>query len=155
MLHLARAKAPSTKRQINLRLIHDGVQPGTPLDEPLRFGLPDSNGEVHPGIAQPGDARRFDLTVEVRGNGEAGAPIFAGAFAHGPPAGRFLYLSWKRDREHEHPWGWRLKIPLPGIGWAEILAAEQPGKSLAAKVIGSLPHTSEKINWSIETLEQS
>jgi hypothetical protein len=122
------------KRQINIRLIHDGVQPGVPLDEPMRFGLQDTKGEVHPGFTEPGDARPFDLTLDVRGD-EASPPVFSGSFAHGPPSGRFLYLSWKREGEHEHPWCWRIKIPLSGIGWAEIRAAEKPGNCLAANVV--------------------
>jgi hypothetical protein len=54
------------KGQINVRLIHDGVQPGTPLDEPMRFGAQDTKGGVHPGLTEPGDARPFDLTLDVR-----------------------------------------------------------------------------------------
>jgi hypothetical protein len=111
----------SAKRQINVRLIHNGMQPGTPLDE----------------------------------SSEQGQPVFRGAFAHGPPAGRFLYLAWKRVAEHEHPFGWRIKIPLSGIGWAEIRAAEKPGKCLAANVIGRRPHASEPIKWEIEALQKS
>jgi hypothetical protein len=139
------------KRQIAVRLIHDGVQPGIPLEEPMRFGVQDTKGGVHPGLTEPGDARPFDLTLDVRGD-EASLPVFSGQFAHGPPSGRFLYLSWKREGQHEHPWCWRIKIPLSGIGWAEIRAAEQPDKCLAANVVGRRPHTSEPIMWRIEPL---
>jgi hypothetical protein len=139
------------KRQIAIRLIHDGVQPGIPLDEPMRFGVQDTKAEVHPGLTKPGDARNFDLTLDVKGD-EASPPVFSGPFAHGPPSGRFLYLSWKREGEHEHPWCWRIKIPLSGIGWAEIRAAEKPGNCLAAKVVGRRPYSSEPITWRIESL---
>jgi hypothetical protein len=139
------------KRQINVRLIHDGIQPGTPLDEPMRFGLQDGKGEVHPGLSEPGDARPFDLTLDVSGD-ETNLPIFSGPFAHGPPAGRFLYLSWRREGRHEHPWCWRIKIPLAGIGWAEIRDAEKPGKCLVADVLERRPHSSEPIVWQIERL---
>jgi hypothetical protein len=115
------ATGPSAKRQIHVRLIHNGVQPGTPLDEPLRFGLQDAKGEVHPGLTQPGEARNFDLILEVSEDDEADKPVLRGAFAHGPAKARFIYLSWKRQGKHEQPWGWRIKIPLSGIGWAEIL----------------------------------
>ena len=57
-----------------------------------------------------------------------------------------------RGGEHEHPWGWRIKIPLSGIGWGEILAAEKPGKCLVANVIGRRPHSSEAIHWRVEGL---
>jgi Family of unknown function (DUF5990) len=32
---------------------------------------------------------------------DKGQPVFTGTFAHGPPAGRFLYLSWKLVAAHE------------------------------------------------------
>jgi hypothetical protein len=51
------------KRQIAIRLIHDGVQPGTPLDEPMRFGVQDTKGGVHPGLTGPCDACPFDLSA--------------------------------------------------------------------------------------------
>jgi|HubBroStandDraft_6_1064221.scaffolds.fasta_scaffold290480_2 hypothetical protein len=145
-----------TKRQIKLRLVHNGVQPGTPLAEPLRFGLQDSKGEVHPGVAKPGQSIHFDLALDVGESGDAGQPVFKGVFAHGPPTARFLYLSWKREGKHDAPWGWRIKIPLSGIGWPEIRAAEKPGKCLAANVTGRRPHATDAITWRLgETSENS
>jgi hypothetical protein len=149
------ATTPSLKRQIHLRLIHDGVQPGTPLNEPLRFGLQDAKGDVHAGSGQPGEPLDFDLALEVDEGGEADKPVFRGSFAHGPPKARFIYLSWKRHGEHAHPWGWRIKIPLSGIGWDEIRAAGKPGKCLVANVIGRRPHASEAIAWRVETSRQT
>jgi hypothetical protein len=52
-------------------------------------------------------------------------------------------------RNHAHPWGWRIKIPLSGIGWAEIRAAEKPGKCLVANVLGRRPHTTDAIKWRV------
>jgi len=144
----------SAWRQINVRLIHNGVQPGTPLIEPLRFGLQDSKGEVHLGTTQSGDTQSFDFTLEIKGDAAKSQPVFRGAFVHGPPAGRFLYLSWKRKREHEHPWGWRIKIPLSGIGWSELRNAQTPGKCLVANVIGRRPHTSEPVVWKVMPLQK-
>jgi hypothetical protein len=148
-------KGQAATRRINIRLIHDGVQPGAALCEPLRFGLQDSKGNVHAGIAQPGGTQNFDLVLEIKEGAEAVQPVFRGGFAQGPPAGRFLYLSWKREGEPEHPWGWRIKIPLSGIGWADIRAAEKPGKCLAANVIGRRPHATEAINWRVAPLQNS
>ena len=152
------ATRPSQKRQMHLRLIHDGAQPGTPLDEPLQFGLQDSNADVHPGTAVASGTRRFDLTLDVRA-AATGQPTFSGAFVHGPPQARFLYLSWKREAARaallKAPWGWRIKIPLSGIGWADIQAAEQPDACLAADVTGRRPHRSEAIEWRLETLRDA
>ena len=139
-------------RQIRLRLIHDGVSPLPPVPETLHFGLQDAKGAVHAGVAH-GDARRFDLTLDVAGReGVAALPVFRGMFAHGPPAQRFLYLSWKRDGEHEHPWHCRIKIPLGVLGWHEIGQAEQFGRCLVADVRGRRPHSSQPVQWQVETL---
>ncbi len=133
-------------RQVRLRLIHDGVQPGTPLAEPLRFGLQDVKGNVHPGLEAPGAPRAFDFVLKV--TGEA-TPVFRGAFAQGTPKERFVYLSWKRVGEHAHPWGWRIKMPLGGITWEMIAAAEPPGMCLAADVVGRRPHAREAVRWEV------
>jgi hypothetical protein len=148
------AAEPAQKWRVNLRLIHDGVQPGPPLDEKLHFGLQDTKGEVHPGTTGPGGTRRFDLALDVK-PGTAGQPVFSGAFAHGPPAGRFLYLSWKREDRRiaagSAPWGWRIKMPLAGIGWAEIRAADKSGTCVVADVTGRRPHSTQAIEWRLET----
>jgi hypothetical protein len=101
------------KRQIAIRLIHDGKQPGTPVDEAMRFGLQDARGQVHPGIMQANGALHFHLTLDVKGQAGAGQPVFGGAFAHGSPAGRFLYLSWKREMIIDAMWVWRIKSRSP------------------------------------------
>jgi len=142
----------SARHTIHVRLIHDGAQPGAPLTEPLRFGLQGSDGEVHPGLPRSDGALRFDLALEVSGDAEKGPPIFKGAFAHGPPASRFVYLSWKRLGEHAHPWGWRIKTPLSGIGWSEVREALGSDKCLVADVRGRRPHSSQPIEWKLAPL---
>ena len=140
----------TSNREIGFRLLHDGTQPGEPLEEPLRFGLQDTKDHVHPGSTKWGKPLNLDFTLYISGNEDVGAPVFRGTFAHGPPAKRFIYLSWKREGEHEHPWGWRIKIPLSGIGWTEVHAAERPGKRIVADVTGRRPHSSEPIRWQVE-----
>jgi hypothetical protein len=81
VLNCRMATSAAAGRQICLRLIHDGVQPGTPLEEPMQFGLQDAKGEVHPGIRKSGNTRHFDLTLEVSGNDKAGRPGLRGPFA--------------------------------------------------------------------------
>ncbi len=142
----------AAKRQVDFRLVHDGEQPGTPLDEPLQFGLQDAKGEIHPGKTHPGQLLAFDFVLEAAGGNDPDQPVFRGAFAHGPPAKRFIYLSWKRHGEREHPWGWRIKIPLSGIGWAQIHRAESPGKCLETNVVGRRPHSSETVDWKVKLL---
>jgi hypothetical protein len=138
---------PSQPRRLSLRLIHDATPPSVSPDEPLHFGLQDSKGQVHPGARQPEGTLRFDLTLEIKPGAAASPPIFIGPFAQGPPASRFLYLSWKRDGKSEAPWAWRIKIPLSGIGWPEIRAAGKSDARLEANVIGRRPHALEAIKW--------
>jgi hypothetical protein len=149
------ATGSSEKRRINFRLVHDGVQPGTPVVESLRFGLQDKNGEVHLGAMRAKGVQHFDLSLDVKEAGNSSLPDFGGAFVLGPPSRRFLYLSWKREGVHAAPWAWRIKMPLSGIGWADIRTAEKPNKCLAANVIGRRPHATEPIDWRLETLQKS
>lgn len=144
------ARGPVT-RKIHVRLLHDGVQPGPPLEEALSFGVQDVKGGVHPGTAIPGAKQRFDLMLELM-TANTERPVFRGPFVHGPPAARFLYLSWKRQGEPATPWGWRIKIPLSSMGWAEVSEAERDGMGLTADVTGRRPHTSEPVDWRVERI---
>jgi hypothetical protein len=136
--------AHAAARVLRLRLVHNGVQPGKALDEPLDFGLQDIKGGIHAGTPEPDGKLGFDLTLDVH---PGVAPIFRGPFAQGAPSVRFLYLSWKRRGEHEHPYGWRIKIPLGAIGWNEIDAATRPGMCIMADVTGRRPHMTAPIAW--------
>jgi hypothetical protein len=145
-------KSTAGRREINIRLIHNGLQPGKPLSaEVLEFGMQDSKGGILPGTLLPEGLQRLDavLTLERDDNGQ---PVFSGKFAHGTPADRFLFLSWKRAGVHDHPWGWRIKIPLGGIDWPKVRAAEKPGKCVAANVVDRKPHSSGPVNWRVEAL---
>ena len=144
---MARASCPAMK--VLLRLIHDGAQPGSPLDEPLDFGLPDAKGVLHSGEPSAGTTRAFDLTLDVK-EGAGGEPVFLGSFAHGPAKTRFLYLGWKRRQPQEHPWAWRIKVPLGGIGWPEIQAAQAAQHRLVANVVGRKPHATEAVRWEVK-----
>jgi hypothetical protein len=145
-------KLSPAKRQIRVRLLHNGAQPGTPLAELLIFGLQDTKGEIQTGNIRSGDEKNFDLILDIKNRDETDQPVFQSSYAHGPATSRFLYLSWKREGGAEHPWGWRIKIPLSGIDWALISAAGEPGKCLFADVTGRRPHASDAIAWQIEEL---
>jgi hypothetical protein len=134
-------------RRVTIRLIHDGAQPGAPLDEALRFGLQDKAGEVHAGEARPDGVRRFETVLEIRGADRGAPPVFGGAFAQGPPEARFLYLSWKRPAGAAAPYGWRIKVPLAGVGWDQVEAAEAAGACLETDVRGRRPHETKAIVW--------
>jgi hypothetical protein len=138
-------KAPV--RTLRLRILHDGAQPGPALAETLNFGIQDAKAEVHPGRPL-GDGRLcFDIAVDVKGDGTH-PPDFGGSSVHGVKGGRFLYLSWKRDTESAHPFGWRIKIPLNAIGWAEIDAAGH-GHRLLTDATTRRPHKVEPVSWQV------
>ena len=136
---------PETSR-IRLRLIHDGVQPGPAVAEPVDFGIQDKKGETHAGKPSKGRLLQFNIDIAVTTSGQ---PVFSGPFAHGPPAGRFLYLSWKKRGRHEHPWAWRIKMPLSNIDPTLIRQAQKPGHCLEADVVGRRPHSSETVVWRV------
>jgi hypothetical protein len=139
--------AAPTPRQLRLRLLHDGAQPGPPLDEPLDFGLQDTKGGIHAGRPGPDGLLVFDLTLDVHAG--PSAPVFKGPFAQGRAPANFLYLSWKRPGTHEHPYGWRIKIPLTAIGWPEIDAATEAGMCIMADVTDRRPHKTGPVDWKI------
>lgn len=65
------------------------------------------------------------------------APVFLGPFTHGPPAGRFLYVSWTGEENGIRGMFRRLKLPLGEIGWPLIDATQcEPGGILTATVAG-------------------
>jgi hypothetical protein len=70
----------SERRRVHIHLINHGVQPGKPREEPLRFGLQDSKGEVSPGSVQSGEVQTFDFVLEFK-ESDGGLPVFTGAFA--------------------------------------------------------------------------
>jgi len=93
--------------------------------------------------AQVADGRgdlAFACEVRVQ-RGSDGAPRFLGPFTQGPPSARFVYLVvGKRAGQPHSPWERRLKVPLAGIGAADVEAAlAHPGQALEAAIEGTLP----------------
>jgi hypothetical protein len=131
---------------VKVRLIHDGKQPGPPVPEPLYFGIQDKVGAIHSGKASKGRLLLFEIDIAVK---HADAPLFSGPFVHGPPGGRFLYLSWKRHGQHEHPWAWRIKMALGGISPSLLRQAQKAGHFLEANVVGRRPHSSDPVTWRV------
>ncbi|MBZ0287817.1 MAG: DUF5990 family protein, partial [Anaerolineae bacterium] len=105
------------------------------------FGLQDKNGALLPGTAQPDGSLLYTCTLNVQVEGER--VNFTGAYAHGTPADRFLYLS---TRGVDGAWVRRIKIPLSGITPAQI----DSGESLATTVDGRAA-ARVKVAWSGRT----
>lgn len=120
---------------IRLRLTYDGKGPAiwTPL--PGAFGLQDKDVVLHPGAPGTGGTTVFEFTLQARPH-ESGEAVLSGAFAHGPPAARFLYLGW---RNAQGAFAQRLKLPLSGIAWPDAAAAIAQQRVLAATLVDHHP----------------
>ena len=109
--------------------------PTANADQPVEFGLQDNRQNLHTGIAQPDGSLRFMCEASVKASRAGDVPDFGGPFVRGPSGARFLYLSLR------HPGGaWirRLKVPLAGITWAQIVDANRlPSGALVARVSGA------------------
>jgi len=125
----------SAGSEIQFRLCYDGVGPVYWSGEPDHFGLQDKSGVLHQGRTGPDGLVWFDFSLAVKPAG-ADAPVFVGDFAHGPPAGRFLYLGW---RNAQGAFAIRLKIPLSPIGWGDVRKALETGEPLVGAVVDKNP----------------
>jgi hypothetical protein len=76
----------------------------------------------------------FDFSVTVDGVLPDGRPRLLGPCVQGPPAERFVYLCI--HSVGGPPWTGRAKVPLKGLGWAEIDALP-PGGRLCAHYDGA------------------
>jgi len=130
--------APLTVR---LRIVYDGTPPNVWDGGAEDFGVQDKENVLHPGKAERGGHVVFDVVVGVKPERTA-QPVFTGDFAHGSPKERFLYLSW---RNANGAYAQRLKLPLGGITWSDIDAAQH--KPLIGEVAASRkPRTPGAVN---------
>jgi hypothetical protein len=105
---------------------------------PGDFGVQDKSDALRAGAVGEAGSVIFDLAVEVKPD-NAAAPVFVGPLAHGPPAERFLYLSW---RNAAGGYARRLKLPLGSIAWRDIAAARQADQPLVADLFDQPKMTS-------------
>ena len=120
---------------IHLQLIYDGAGPVHWDGGAGAFGLQDKVGVLHPGAAGAAGARVFDFTLQVKSL-DAGMAVLTGDFAHGNPAGRFLYLAW---RNRAGGFAQRLKLPLFAISSGQVREALANGGTLAATLVDHHP----------------
>lgn len=136
---------PTATKSIQLRVIV--LQPPKPRANETGFGLQDnSSGDwiLHHGQKFPNGDVHFTCECRVKPDAKSGAPNFLGPFVHGPPAQRFLYLSWKPKQWQPGdseivapPYTRRLKVRLSSITWQLIEAARRAEAALEVTVAGT------------------
>jgi len=100
------------------------------------FGLQDKNRDLIDGEQLPDGSLRFSCELNVK-QADDGRPNFTGAFAHGSPKERFLYLTLRTLEDSEWRIIKRIKVHLKTITWEQVEAAlSQPGAFLIAEVDG-------------------
>ena len=81
---------------------------------------------------------QFEVSISVGPSRSGPGPRMLGAAVQGPPSGRFVYLnSGLRAGQLDSCWDRRAKVPLTGITWSLITAAETQGRALAAEIAGT------------------
>ena len=120
---------------IALQLIYDGAGPVHWHGGAGAFGLQDRKGALHVGAPGAAGAVVFDFTLQVKSL-DAGTVTLCGDFAHGSPAGRFLYLGWANT---SGGFAQRFKLPLSTIAPAQVREALDKGTRLTATLVDHHP----------------
>jgi hypothetical protein len=123
------------EQNVTLRVIC--VQPPDPESEGAEFGMQGDGSALTPGERLADGSFRFTCTLRVRPNPKNGQPNFLGAFAHGTPEARFLYLIWRVQQPDLSRAGRRMKIHLASITWEQIEEALRANGVLEASVQGT------------------
>jgi len=121
---------------VRLVLICGRIPPPLHNGAKTEFGLQDVERALHPGKQQADGSIRFETTVSCTRSHETGVK-FASPFIHGPSAERFLYLGWRPSNGPGDGWITRWKIPLSGITWQMVLAAESTGAGVMGRISGA------------------
>lgn len=118
---------------VRFRLLHDGACP-VGAAEPVVFGLQNAREEIQAGVPTANGRLAFDFELRVKDGPDPQRPVFLGDHAMGPPAERFVYLSWKRTGAPGCVA--RLKAQLRGVTWAQVREAQATGRALVADMTG-------------------
>ena len=94
--------------------------------------------EIEQSQAPIGESLDFTGELRLKSPRSSTPPVFLGPFTHGPPAGRFLYISWTGEVDGQRRMFRRMKIPLATITWDQIdRLRRDPRSRLVATVQGT------------------
>ncbi len=84
----------------------------------VTFRMQEKKDGLVPASQTLDDRLVFDFPLRLVGERAGGPPVFRGAFAQGPPSGRFVYInSGTSAGQFSSPWTRRAKIQLSGVTW--------------------------------------
>ncbi len=136
---------------VNVRIIC--ISPPTQTEESIqtRFGMQTKSQDLLSGQPLADGSLQFECTLQLRKTAGGEAPDWTGAYVHGKPKQRFLYLSWGYKQDNHWEWIKRIKIPLAGVTWQQIDATNKNGGTLQATVDGTQAATVKLLGdgWSI------
>ncbi|MAS34741.1 MAG: hypothetical protein CL610_12090 [Anaerolineaceae bacterium] len=106
------------KVAINLRIVCTNPPADTCNGYSTEFGLQDKSGKLLPGQPVAENALMFACALTAS---PTEPPNFTGAYAHGTPKDRFLYLSYRFiEGPQTGEWIKRIKVPLNTILWEQV-----------------------------------
>lgn len=118
-------------RRISFRVRYDGAGPVHWSGGTTDFGLQDKAETLLQGVIDERGRTCFDFFADMTLLPD-GAADFHGAFVHGKPGGRFLYLAW---RNREGNYAQRFKLPLERVTVAQAEQAMATGGLLQADLV--------------------
>jgi hypothetical protein len=113
----------------------------------VMFGLQDKKPSLIEGTLQADGALHFGCVLAVKREGDTAN--FLGAFAHGTPKERFLYLSYGRRDGNGFEWIRRIKVQLGTIPLELLDNAIAEHRALVARIDGRRA-ASVRPMWTLE-----
>jgi len=130
---------------VRLQIVCENPPPVDDLS--VMFGLQDKKPSLIAGTPQSDGALHFECVLDVKREGDAAN--FLGAFAHGTPKERFLYLSYGRRDGNTFEWIRRIKVQLGTIPLELLDKAIAERRALVARIDGRRAG-SVRPTWTLE-----
>ncbi|HEY3291308.1 MAG TPA: DUF5990 family protein [Anaerolineae bacterium] len=133
---------------MKIRLVCPDTVKATVAGGGFVFGLQDVDQVVHQGKRFVDDSLLFECELKVKLDDASKTVRFYGAFVHGPPTDRFMYLSWKHKVTTDGLWIRRLKVPLSGVTWKQVSGMKE-GQSLQCRISEQRKGARAIVDWAV------